>query len=174
MTTRDARLLLARRLFRLDRVEAFARQDFQSRSQLANAEDVDEVEVSLAYRVGLSVRLDLIGQPRTMQFRAIAGVSRSDLDRVYQAVQEAEASDELALFISQRDFWLPVLRAQRAEDFAALEEQFDTQLQALDERKETLGSAAYVQQANQIGKDREVALNALALRLTREALLARP
>ena len=174
LTTRDARLLLARRLFRLDRVEAFARQDFQSRSQLANAEDVDEVEVSLAYRVGLSVRLDLIGQPRTMQFRAIAGVSRSDLDRVYQAVQEAEASDELALFISQRDFWLPVLRAQRAEDFAALEEQFDTQLQALDERKETLGSAAYVQQANQIGKDREVALNALALRLTREALLARP
>ena len=69
---------------------------------------------------------------------------------------------------------MPVLRAQRAEDFAALEEQFDTQLQALDERKETLGSAAYVQQANQIGKDGEVALNALALRLTREALLARP
>lgn len=172
LTTRDARLLLARRLFRLDRVEAFARQDFQSRPQPVNGEEVDEVEVSLAYRTGLSERLDLIGQPRTMQFRAIAGVTRSDLDRVYQAVQEAEASDELAVFISQRDFWLPVLRAQRAEDFEALEERFDTLLQALDEQKKALGSAAYVQQANQIGKDRDAALDEFALRLTREALLA--
>ncbi|MFJ7008856.1 NEL-type E3 ubiquitin ligase domain-containing protein [Pseudomonas putida] len=172
LTTRDARLQLARRLFRLDRVEAFARQDFQARPQPGDGEAVDEVEVSLAYRTGLSVRLDLIGQPRTMQFRAIAGVTRNDLERVYRAVQEAEASDELAVFISQRDFWLPVLRGQRADDFEALEQRFETRLQALDERKEALGSAAYVQQANQIGKDREAALNALALRLTREALLA--
>jgi len=163
---------LARRLFRLDRVEAFARQDFQARPQPGDAEAVDEVEVSLAYRIGLAVRLDLIGQPRTMQFRAIAGVTRHDLERVYQAVQEAEASDELAVFISQRDFWLPVLRVQHAEAFEALEQQFDTRLQALDEGKEALGSAAYVQQANQIGKDRDAALEALALRLTREALLA--
>jgi len=172
LTTRDARLQLARRLFRLDRVEAFARQDFEARSQPGNGEAVDEVEVSLAYRTGLSVRLDLIGQPRTMQFRAIAGVTRHDLDRVYRAVQAAEASDELAVFISQRDFWLPVLRVQHAEAFEALEQQFDTRLQALDEGKEALGSAAYVQQANQIGKDRDAALEALALRLTREALLA--
>ncbi|MFV3290260.1 NEL-type E3 ubiquitin ligase domain-containing protein [Pseudomonas sp. NY11955] len=171
LSTRQARLSLARRLFRLDRVEALARQDFQSRSQSANAEAVDEVEISLAYRTGLSVPLDLIGQPRTMQFRAFAGVSRSDLDRVYQAVQEAEASDELAVFISQRDFWLPVLRALRAEDFEALEEQFDTKLQTLDAQKETLSSAAYVLKANKIGKDREAALEALALRLTREVLL---
>ena len=174
LTTRDARLLLARRLFRLDRVEALARENFQSRSQPVNAEEaqeVDEVEVSLAYRTGLSARLDLIGQPRTMQFHAIAGVTGNDLDRAFRAVQAAEASEELALYISQRDFWLAVLRAQRAKDFEALEEGFDAKLQALDAQKETLGSAAYVQQANQIGKDRDAALEALALRLTREALL---
>ncbi|HEK1688369.1 TPA: hypothetical protein SMR42_004769 [Pseudomonas putida] len=57
----------------------------------AYARGVDEVEVSLAYRVGLAQTLDLPGQPRTMQFETIAGVSRQDLEAAQATVREGPA-----------------------------------------------------------------------------------
>ncbi|WP_343598534.1 NEL-type E3 ubiquitin ligase domain-containing protein [Pseudomonas sp.] len=170
LATRDERLQLAQRLFRLDQVEAFARNEFLVRQ--ASESGLDEVEVNLAYRTGLAGSLNLIGQPRTLQFSAIAGVTQNDLNRAYQAVHTAEATDERARYISQRDYWIAYLRERYPEQFKQISDNFDQQLDALDEGKETLGSGAYAQRCEQLRRDTEQAFDALALRLTQDELKA--
>ena len=160
--------MLGRRLFRLDRVEQYARDDMVQRVE--NGAGVDEVEVSLAYRVGLARDLDLPGQARSLQFETIAGVTRADLDAVAARVREAEASDELAQFISERDFWLDYLRETEPAQFAAIEEPSDEQMSALDERRDGLTDLEYVTEAKALKQSREADLQALVLRLTRDAL----
>ena len=168
LATRDERLQLAQRLFRLDQVESFARNEFLVREP--SEPGLDEVEVNLAYRTGLAGRLSLIGQPQTLQFGAIAGVAQSDLDRAFQAVLAAEASDERVRYISQRDYWIAYLRERYPEPFKQIAEHFDKQLDALDEGKEALGSGAYAQRCEQLRRDTEQAFEALALRLTQHEL----
>lgn len=168
LATRDARLLLALRLFRLDQVQRFARSDVQGR--LAAGYRVDEVEVSLAYRIGLARRLDLLGQPQTMAYHNVADVTQEHLEEAYRAVLNAETGDERIIYISQRDFWTPYLRARYSGAYARITDEFDSQLDALDAEKETLGSGAYVQRCEQLRQNREQALDALALALTRDEL----
>ncbi|WP_207831603.1 NEL-type E3 ubiquitin ligase domain-containing protein [Pseudomonas sp. 43(2021)] len=168
VATRNARLELAQRLFRLDQVEHFARADFQAR--LAEGRGVDEVEVSLAYRTGLASRLNLIGQPRSMQFHQVAGVASEDLDRVYLAVLNAEAGDERVRYISQRDYWQAYLRERYPEAFEQISSDFSKQIDELEEEKEALGSGAYVQRCKQLRRDTEQAYDALALRLTQDEM----
>ncbi|POG09848.1 hypothetical protein BGP84_08920 [Pseudomonas putida] len=168
LASRDARLLLAQRMFRLDQVEMFARSDFQGR--LAKGRRVDEVEVSLAYRAGLAERLNLLGQPRTMEYQRLAEVTQVHLDRAYRAVLAAETGSERIRYISQRDFWTPYLRDRYPEAFAQIAERFDTKMDALDDEKEALGSSAYVQRCEKLRDDREQALDALALKLTQDEL----
>lgn len=163
-----ALLAFARRLFRLDQLEQFARADMVSR--VHEGRDVDEVEVSLAYRVRLARALDLPGQPRNMQFGEVAAVSPAQLRAATDAVQRAEASAALARFISTRDFWLEHLRAVEGRAFSDVEARFWLQLEALSERQHSLPEGDYLSQMNQLGREREEALQALALRLTLAAL----
>lgn len=161
-------LAFARRLFRLDQVERFARADMVSR--VHEGRDVDEVEVSLAYRVRLARALDLPGQPRSMQFAEVAAVSPAQLRAATDAVQRAEAGAELASFISTRDFWLEHLRTAHGAAFSEVEARFWTRLEALGDRQHSLPEGDYLAQMNQLGRDREHALQALALHLTQQAL----
>lgn len=165
-----ALLAFARRLFRLDQVEQFARADMSSRA--LEGRGVDEVEVSLAYRVHLASVLDLPGQPRSMQFSEVAAVSPAQLQAATAAVREAEASSALANFISTRDFWLEHLRATEAAAFSALDARFWARLESLAERQDSLPEGDYLAQMNRLGREREAALQALALRLTQAALAA--
>lgn len=188
LTSGEIRLRLARQLFRLDQVERYARQDIIQRRAAARdadeaagedndeAEDggVDEIEVSLAYRVGLAQILDLPGQPRTMQFETIAQVNQDDLDAAEAAVRQAQASDQLAQYVSGRDFWREYLEQASADAFDAAGQPFWTRLEALEQQRETLGDGQYREQMNQLRDERDTALNQLALRLTREALEANP
>lgn len=164
-----ARLDVARRLFRLDRVEQIAREDIDSRR--AAGRSVDEIEVSLAYRSGLARELGLPGQPASMQFQAVAGVSEAQLADAAQAVRDAEDSDALVEYISQRDFWLEYLRREYTERFSTVEQLFWERLDALDDGQ-GISEGAYLGQANRLASEREQALRALALDLTREALAA--
>lgn len=165
-----ARLQLARRLFRLDRVERIARDAMASAR--AQGREVDEIEVSLAYRTGLADELDLPGQPRTMQFGAIAGVTRAQLDAAAATVHSEEAGEGLAEYISQRDFWVQYLEAQHTEAFTAAEQASWDGLEKLDDEREKLDDKQYVTRANQLAVDRNKARQDLILRLTREALTA--
>jgi hypothetical protein len=164
----QARLDLARRLFRLDRVEQFARDDIAAR--LRAGESVDEIEVSLAYRIGLAQRLELPGQPRTLQFELLAGVTRSRLDQAARAVQRAEASDAFALHVAQRDFWREYLRTVNPQRFEEVEEHFWERLDGLGAQQESLEEGLYLQRINQLSRDRQAALDALFLTLTQQAL----
>ncbi|SMD17208.1 NEL-type E3 ubiquitin ligase domain-containing protein [Pseudomonas sp. URIL14HWK12:I5] len=168
IATRDARLLLAQRMFRLDEVERIARADCLDR--LAEGHAVDEVEVSLAYRTGLASRLNLIGQPRTLQFRAIAGVTQAHLDQAYATVLRAETGVERVRYISQRDFWAPYLRVRYPEAYARISDDFDTRMDTLDQEKEALSSSDYVKRCEQLKREREQAFDALALQLTEQEL----
>ncbi|QXH55079.1 NEL-type E3 ubiquitin ligase domain-containing protein [Pseudomonas maumuensis] len=167
LTARAARLRLARRLFRLDQVEAIAREDIRTRISLG--QHVDEIEVSLAYRTGLASRLDLPGQPRTMHFETIAGVAQSDLDAALAAVRQAEAGEALPRYISQRDFWIEGLRSWHGERFSEVEAPFWARLEALDNLR--LDSSQYLILSNQLAVERQDAVEALVLCLTQEALI---
>ncbi|MNJ62591.1 hypothetical protein D3C77_584370 [compost metagenome] len=106
-----------------------------------------------------------------MQFQLIAGVSEAQLTDAAHAVREAESSDALAQYISQRDFWLEALRSEYADRFSALEQPFWDRLDTLDSRQD-VREGDYLEQANQLNAERDEALKALALQLTREALAA--
>lgn len=164
----QARLDLARRLFRLDRVEQFANGDIAAR--LRAGENVDEIEVSLAYRTGLAQRLQLPGQPRTLQFELLAGVTRSRLDQAARAVQQAEASDAFAEYVAQRDFWREYLRSANPQRFEEVEQHFWERLDGLSAQQESLEEGLYLQRINQLSRDRQAALDALFLTLTQQAL----
>ncbi|MFK0095444.1 NEL-type E3 ubiquitin ligase domain-containing protein [Pseudomonas sp. NPDC090592] len=166
-----ARLELGRQLFRLDRVEALALEHSLREAQAGRA--VDEVEVSLAYRIGLAVPLDLPGQPRTMRFASIAGVTQADLDAAERVVRRVEVGG-LAPYLSERDFWVEYLRQRDAQRFDALEQPFWQRLEALDLRRAELGDGAYLQQMQQLASEREAATRALILQLTEQALAASP
>ncbi|MGE8115196.1 NEL-type E3 ubiquitin ligase domain-containing protein [Pseudomonas sp. NPDC086566] len=179
--TATERLLLAQRLFRLHEVERLARADMDARYAdgrwLRGEHDEEEVEVSLAYRVGLASRLDLLGQPREMLFGGLARVDQADLDRAYTAVLDAEATQARAVFISEREFWIASLRALHTQAFTEVEDDFQRRWDALESQWQTpddsqlgLGDPEYLRRARALREEREQALGALTLRLTQEAL----
>ncbi len=176
ISTRAARLQLAKRLFRVHWVEKIARREIDARYQdgrwSRGGHDEEEVEVNLAYLSGLAQRLDLLGQPRHMQFGRLANVSPLQLEEACKEVLQVEAGEQRIVFISERDFWLPVLRAEHPDDFEALETQFTVRLEALDEQREALTSNEYWNLSNALRDEREQALASLAQRLTREAIMA--
>jgi hypothetical protein len=167
VAARLTRLRVARQLFRLDQVERIARADVAAR--LAQERGVDEVEVSLAYRTGLASELELPGQPRTMQFESIAGVTQAQLTAAADTVRQAEGSEQLARYIAQRDFWLQYLRQEHSQAFTDVEAPFWVRLDGVSEA-EAGSEGAYLSQLNNLAEERKAAIEALALRLTREAL----
>ncbi|MFJ4387241.1 NEL-type E3 ubiquitin ligase domain-containing protein [Pseudomonas sp. NPDC089408] len=182
--TAKQRLILAQRLFRLNQVDQFARADMDARYADGRWErgqhDEEEVEVSLAYRVGLSQRLNLLGQPGNMLFGELAQVSPAALDNAYSSVLTAEAGEERAAFISKLGFWVMSLRALHPSLYSAIEDDFLAQWQAVEAHQQAqrsheaaLGDPGYLQQARDLQQARTRALGELSLRLTKEAL-ARP
>lgn len=167
-----ALLRFARRLFRLDRLEQFARQDITARE--AEGRGVDEVEVSLAYRTHLARELDLPGQSSYMDFRGIAGVSSQDMRDAVLAVRAAEAGDELEPYIASQEFWRAWLREHHADAFSELEEDFWRQLDGLVTRQASMPEGEYLEQVNRLASQREAALDSLAQRLTRDVLASTP
>nr|WP_255263576.1 NEL domain-containing protein [Pseudomonas aegrilactucae] len=166
----EALLAFARRLFRLEQVEQFARADIQARG--LEGRGVDEVEVSLAYRTRLAAALDLPGQPRNMQFAEVAGVAPAQIDQAQQVVLAAERTDQLATFISGRDFWLAHLRRVHDGEFEHVEQPFWDRLEGLAAQQDTLAEGAYLMQMNTLRSEREAAVQALVVRLTQAALQA--
>lgn len=167
--SRAMRLItLGRRLWRLARVEAFARQDMQQR--VAEDRGVDEIEVSLYYRVRLAAPLDLPFQPASMHYVRIANVPQEDLDRALEYVRNGETDQAVAESLVQRPFWQRYLQARHEQAFAQVQEDFDSEGSALDEQMDSLSSEVYRQRWDELSVRRESALEALRLQLTLELL----
>ena len=161
-------LTFARRLFRLDQVEQFARADMSARQQ--GGRGVDEVEVSLAYRLHLARELELPGQPRRMFYETTARIDERQYRAAAEAVRAAEASEALARFVSTRDFWVEHLRAQHTTTFMRTEQRFEARLDTLMELWGVIPDNDMNQRLLNLGQERTEALNALAFNLTQYAL----
>src|SRR5690606_36637789 len=95
---------LLRGPFRLEEVDGIGRLDAAGRTRLT-----EDVEVLLAYRVGLLSRLELLLSTRTMQFSTSAGVSEEMLNRAAQRVLASENPAALVEFALKREFWVKYL-----------------------------------------------------------------
>lgn len=161
-------LTFARRLFRLEQVEQFARADMRARQQ--GGRGVDEVEVSLAYRLHLARELDLPGQPTRMFYETTARIEAAQYRAAAEAVRAAETSDALAQFISTRSFWVEHLREQHSATFMRTEQRFEARLDTLMELWGVIPDNDMNQRMLALTQDRTQALDSLALNLTRYAL----
>ncbi|HGM5580540.1 TPA: NEL-type E3 ubiquitin ligase domain-containing protein [Pseudomonas putida] len=124
-------LHLGRQLWRLDEVDRIIAEDLQAR-RLSGA-DPDEVEVGLAYRLGLRDEFDLPGQPLTMSYREVGGVDSQRLDNARARLLERETDQAVAQSMIWKDFWRThVVRADQAR-FDALDRRFHAQLQVIEE-----------------------------------------
>jgi hypothetical protein len=85
-------------------------------------------------------------------------------------VKAAEASPALAQSISGRDFWRTYLEKRHGAAFSAVAETFSRYGSELDDEASTLDSQAYRERWDALVSGRASAEQALALRLTEEAL----
>ena len=118
-------LTLGKKQFRLHKLSQIAAAHFKR--QLAAGEAADELEVHLAYRIGLAADLDLPGQPRNMSFGRLAGVTQADLEVAKFEVENAERTPELNTFISTQQFWKDYLiKTSKAQYSALTKPHFDS------------------------------------------------
>lgn len=151
-------LILARGLFRLEQLANIATETAakQVRAGIAS----DELEVHLAYRVGLAKALELPGQPTSMMFKKIAGVTQDDLDLAQTQVLLAEKTSLLVDFVSTRDFWQDYLKHKYHEEYQTLTEPYFLQLNGILRRSPGMTSARYMGEVEAIRNDMDVAVHA--------------
>ncbi|MEN5197755.1 NEL-type E3 ubiquitin ligase domain-containing protein [Pseudomonas wadenswilerensis] len=141
-----ARLLrLGKGLFRLDKLDKVVLDDIRLRRESAQGRwrDVEEVEVSLGYRVRLAEALDLPGQPSAMLFPDLEMISPEQIEAARQAIQAAETPAALAEYLGMQDFWCDWLRQRDTPAFLALRNSLEQQEQALEERRASISDAEY-------------------------------
>ncbi|MDF9619128.1 NEL-type E3 ubiquitin ligase domain-containing protein [Pseudomonas entomophila] len=165
-------LTLGRQLFRLDRLDEHAAQDAaqRARDRLAGDPEIDVLEVVLGYRSALAAALDLPHQPRYLRFDGLADITQAREQAALAVVRAAEATDALARSISRRDFWRAYLEQRHGAAFAVVAENYANLGTELDEQVDVLTSEDYAQRWNALRTEREAAEDALALRLTQDAL----
>ncbi|MCQ2998812.1 hypothetical protein NLO98_03450 [Pseudomonas syringae] len=145
-------LKLLRGLFRLEEVDGLARLDAAARVGFT-----EDVEVQLAYRVGLASRLELPIKSRTMQFSTSADVTDDALNRAEQSVLSRETPEELTAFALKRDFWIDHLKRQYADEFVACQRATALRMESLDDlqSERPMSDAAYKDKADAIMKQRQ-------------------
>ncbi|WP_248764345.1 MULTISPECIES: NEL-type E3 ubiquitin ligase domain-containing protein [unclassified Pseudomonas] len=134
-TTELNLLKLSRGLWRLDEVESLAQTDIEARLKLPDASGVDPVEVRLAYRIGLTERLRLPGQPKHMTFTELARVTEQHLDAAYAKVLARERTPAYARALADREFWASYLKEHNPSRFKGIDAQHQAAVSALDARR---------------------------------------
>jgi hypothetical protein len=184
-----ALIQLAKGLFRLDEVERIALQDIQRRRDAINArldltdEEkrenlvlIEEVEVRLAYRVGLKDRLALPGQPAGGSFLTLGDVTPAMLDAAASQVLALDDSPQQFQSLVGRDFWIDYLKQQHGASFQALNDTLIARQIELDEAKSagTLEESDYVNQSEALDLQHKIKEAELIQSLTRTELAALP
>ena len=152
-------LKLGRGLFRLEQVDSIS-DVFSRRKNIA-----DQLAVRLVYRSGLAKTLDLPGQPESITYRDVGGVSQEDLAEAIVQVTSRELSSDLGRFLARQGFWLEYLKRQFAAEFTRVSHAFDARYNALD-----VAAGTYLAQALELQTDHQQAREQLVERLTRTAL----
>lgn len=171
----DGLLLLGKQLFRLDKLDEIAAEDVRRQEAALRADDpqsagVDALQVILGYRTSLAGELNLPHQPRNLRFESLSHIDAAQKAKALLEVKAAEASPALAQSISGRDFWRTYLEKRHGAAFSAVAETFSRYGSELDDEASTLDSQAYRERWDALVSGRASAEQALALRLTEEAL----
>ncbi|WP_085706719.1 NEL-type E3 ubiquitin ligase domain-containing protein [Pseudomonas sp. B35(2017)] len=124
-------LALAKGAARLESVNTIAREEVRKRPSRA-----EEVEIYLAYQIGLSARLGLPWQSERMLYRQIGGVSHDMLDAAYRTVLSLEAGDGLVNGMLELEFWENFLKAQYGDTLDQDVAQYTRKLAELDDQYE--------------------------------------
>ncbi|MFK0095445.1 NEL-type E3 ubiquitin ligase domain-containing protein [Pseudomonas sp. NPDC090592] len=167
----NALLLLGQGLFRLDRLELYARQDIMQR--LAARDRVDQIAVSLFYRVRLRQRLGLPCQALTMRYADAANVTDAQLEAAFQAVRAAQTPETLARSLGQRLFWERYIEGRHPQPFAALEALVAERRALLQAQQGQLQAIEYQHHLDNLDIERGAERQMLVLELTRQLLLGR-
>ncbi|MDR6711697.1 hypothetical protein J2W83_001291 [Pseudomonas hunanensis] len=162
-------LELGRSLYRLDEVDRIAAQHIERLRTGDPYALVDDIEIYLAFRVGLADALGLPGQPAQMHFAHFADVSPPHLRDARTAVLSAENVESLSTSLAAREFWQEYLRNRHDDRFEALNEPFHARLEALEAMVGGSSERVYLDQVDALMAQRNVAERQLVLRLTREA-----
>ncbi|MNO75286.1 putative E3 ubiquitin-protein ligase ipaH4.5 [compost metagenome] len=162
-------LRLGRELFRLDQVDRIAGRHIQRVRTRDPYTPIDDVEVHLAYRVGLADVLDLPGQPLSMNYAHASGVTREDLDLAEREVWDAESRDALSRSLAERDFWQQYLQSLHAGWFEAMNVPFHERLEAIFDQREQMTDQAFCAAVERVQAERLAAERALYLQLTQQA-----
>ena len=135
LAARESRLVtLARQKWRLERLNESVREDIRHRTtpesegglgQTFGSGDnqVDEVEVYLAYQTGLKRRLGLPWLSEHMVYRDTADVTPQHLATAYRKIEDLEEGDGLIDGLLQQDFWSDHLEEMHRDAFEQRREQ---------------------------------------------------
>lgn len=152
-------LKLGRGLFRLEQLDSIS--DVYSRRKNIT----DQLAVRLVYRSGLAKTLDLPGQPESITYREVGGVTQEDLAEAITQVTTREMSSDLARFLARQGFWLEYLKQQFSAEFSLVRQMYETRQAALDST-----SRAYETSLSKVLSDHQQARDQLVERLTRTVL----
>ncbi|MBK4990471.1 NEL-type E3 ubiquitin ligase domain-containing protein [Pseudomonas sp. S36] len=164
-------LMLGQQLFRLERLEQVVRRDILQR--LAAREWVDQIALSLQYRVRLRVRLNLPCQPRAMRYEEAANVTQAQLDQACQEVLSAQPPDALAVSLAQRAFWERCMETLHPQAFASLDISLAARRAALAARQGELPADQYQLEWDDLEIEHAGNRQMLVQELTRQLLLGR-
>lgn len=160
-----ALLNLSRGLFRLDQLEAVARDRIRDNPR------TDPAEIRLAYRIGLAQRLALPRQPRSMLYAAVSGVQPVDLEAAYTTIM---AREQTPLFIEQltaRTYWVDYLHEQYPDEFAKLQQRLADKASALEDQYPEMNSQ-YLQRMEALQKAHEAERQTLISQLSAREIAA--
>ena len=105
---------LGLQMMRLDEVKRIARDHMKTLKW------VDEIEVELAFQIGVRQQLALPGSTQHMIFRRCANVSDQDIANAVNQVNTRCSDDNLQAYLAQWDPWQKYLRRQEVPTFDQL------------------------------------------------------
>ena len=105
---------LGLQMMRLDEVKRIARDHMKTLKW------VDEIEVELAFQIGVRQQLALPGSTQHMIFRRCAKVSDQDIANAVNQVNTRCSDDNLQAYLAQWDPWQKYLRRQEVPTFDQL------------------------------------------------------
>ncbi|MDA9391549.1 hypothetical protein WN73_13025, partial [Bradyrhizobium sp. CCBAU 45394] len=114
---------LGRVMFRLDALEGIAREKALSLGSLYNTEDIDAIEVFLAYQAKLRERLGLQHIAPDMRFFEVSHVTDADVDIAEVSVRNKEAAEFADYLATDWQPWDDVVRRIAPEDHATMQDQ---------------------------------------------------
>ncbi|WFU23384.1 NEL-type E3 ubiquitin ligase domain-containing protein [Bradyrhizobium sp. CB1717] len=141
---------LGRVMFRLDALDRIAREKVHALGSGNNGEDIDAIEVSLAYQNKLRERLGLQHVAPNMRFFEVCGVTDADVDSAETSVRNREAAEFADYLAVDWQPWDDVMSRIAPEDhtrahdqlLAAMGTEFDSRLQQQLTDKGLIGAEA--------------------------------